>query len=474
MFQENEHSINYQFEFNPISNNGSRFTFKNHSKNTTSNFKLQIDDSLFCYQSQEDISSVLKDIIDFATSIHVVDRLSIQKLDQQRVNIKVLLPIRNPDLFNSQIIQDKIIYLLEWMTGSRWIFEFSKRANFGQNTDKQLFLFDNTPDFDEVALWSGGLDALAGLYNRLKENTQKKFLLLGTGSNKSTHYLQKAVFNEVQKKFPNQVHLYRVPITLSELGVQPRNKLFRARGLVFTLLGVVCARLKGRKSLNVYENGIGAINLPYRKSAVGLDHSRSMHPITLSLVGSLVSELLNEKITIQNPFLFSTKAQMCQILAQDKQHKLVSVTKSCDSPHRHKKTNQCGYCSSCILRKQSLAAAKINDETRYIVPHEYEPKENKGLAFQNMREQILKLSNILSSANTEKEQWMKLTANFLELDNIADHLHSVSDESIDLVRYDLLNMYKKYVKEWHDVEDELSQDFLVTNKLDVKMPLVSA
>jgi hypothetical protein len=128
---------------------------------------------------------------------------------------------------------------------------------------------------------------------------------------------------------------------------------------VFTLLGSACAYLMGQKVLNLYENGIGAINLPYRKSAIGLDHTRSVHPLTLLSVSNLVSELIGEKFTIRNPFLFRTKAEMCQQLAEDERYDLPALTVSCDSPHR-KQPIQCGYCSSCILRKQALAASGID------------------------------------------------------------------------------------------------------------------
>ena len=81
------------------------------------------------------------------------------------------------------------------------------------------------------------------------------------------------------------------------------------------MLGAACAYLMGQKVLYLYENGIGAINLPYRESAVGLDHSRSVHPLTLLMVSDVISELLGQEFEVKNPFLFWTKAEMCKALA---------------------------------------------------------------------------------------------------------------------------------------------------------------
>ena len=79
------------------------------------------------------------------------------------------------------------------------------------------------------------------------------------------------------------------------------------------LLGSAYSYLRGHRVLHVYENGIGAINLPYRKSAVGLDHSRSVHPETLRRVGLLMTELIDENFKVRNPFLFHTKAEMMKL-----------------------------------------------------------------------------------------------------------------------------------------------------------------
>jgi hypothetical protein len=83
---------------------------------------------------------------------------------------------------------------LEWSTGSKWIFEFSKKEELGRAIEQQPLIESANSHVDEVTLWSGGLDALAGLYTRLKEIKNIAFMLFGTGSNDNAYARQEQVF----------------------------------------------------------------------------------------------------------------------------------------------------------------------------------------------------------------------------------------------------------------------------------------
>jgi hypothetical protein len=407
--------------FDSVVNSGGNVRLHDHSRNRKSTVKIGVDDSEFRYRIQKEFPSIIADIIDLAVAIHAPDRLVFQSLRQQQTRINVVLPVRHPEILNKSSIQDKLTSLLEWATGSRWIFEFSKRVDLGRDFEQQSSIESTSPYVDEVALWSGGLDALAGLYTRLKKNSETSFMLFGTGSNENALARQEQVFQALKPSFPNRLNLCRVPIRFSESNSHTKNKISRARGIVFTLLGSVCTYLMGQQVLYLYENGIGAINLPYRKSAIGLDHSRSVHPLTLLQVNDLLSELVGESFKIQNPFLFWTKAEMCQPLAEDARHDLPPLTKSCDSPHRKEQQPiQCGYCSSCLLRKQALAASQVEDQTRYIVPHGARPVSDIRLHLQHMLVQVSTLKELLNYSEDTGSQWKSLTQRFPELDDIVD------------------------------------------------------
>jgi len=75
------------------------------------------------------------------------------------------------------------------------------------------------------------------------------------------------------------------------------------------LLGAVCALLADQQLLHIYENGVGAINLPFRASEVGLDHTRAVHPISLFEMSDTVSRITQASFRFVNPFVYSTKAK---------------------------------------------------------------------------------------------------------------------------------------------------------------------
>lgn len=451
--------------FEPVMSDGGAVRLIDHSRNRESNVKVAVDDSAFSYRVQKEFPSIIADLIDLAIAIHAADRLTFQSLRQHQTRIHVFLPVRHPEILNQTPPQDKLSNLLEWATGSRWVFEFVKRVDSGRVVEQQPLLSSADPYVDEVALWSGGLDALSGLYNRLKENPEISFMLFGTGSNDNTYARQEQVFQALQPSFPNRLNLCRAPIRFSESNLHAKNKISRARGIVFTLLGSACAYLMGQRVLHLYENGIGAINLPYRKAAVGLDHSRSVHPLTLLGVSNLMSDLIGEEFKVRNPFLFWTKAEMCQQLAEDAKCELPSLTISCDSPHR-KQPIQCGYCSSCILRKQSLAASRLKDQTHYIVPHGTRPVSDIMLYLQHMLAQVSTLKGLLKCSENDAAQWKSLTKRFPELDDIVDRTHEVESLTPLEMRRCLIELYQTYVSEWDTVEPQISGDFL--NKMSVQ------
>lgn len=226
------------------------------------------------------------------------------------------------------------------------------------------------------------------------------------------------------------------------------------------LLGSACAYLRGLKVLHVYENGIGAINLPYRKSAVGLDHSRSVHPETLLGVGRLMSGLIGDNFKVCNPFLFNTKAEMLRLLAEDRQSELVSLTSSCDRPHRKpQQPAQCGYCSSCILRKQALAASQLEEKSHYIIPHGSSPAKDFRLCLDSMLDQVSTMRERLATSSGAVEQWKALSRRFPELDDIVDRTHREEEITSSEMRRRLIRLYHAYVAEWNVVENALEAQF---------------
>ena len=136
-----------------------------------------------------------------------------------------------------------------------------------------------------------------------------------------------------------------------------RNRnLNRARGAVFLLLGSAYALLEQQNALAVYENGPGALNLPFRASEVGLDHSRGVHPSFLGLDEPTWFpryRIWTLRYTIRS--LAGPKLKCVRVFNKMNLSTVAGITQSCDRSPRNK-IKQCGTCSSCILRRQALCS----------------------------------------------------------------------------------------------------------------------
>ncbi|MFO8040228.1 MAG: 7-cyano-7-deazaguanine synthase [Sodalinema sp.] len=331
----------------------------------------------------------------------------------------------------------------------------NKSVDWGALSDRVTKLINQS----DMHHYCGGLDALAGLYTRLTSNNKKSFMLFGTGANLIVSKRQHKGFKELQREFINRVSLSQLTFSLEHKEKRSsKKKMLRTRGVVFTLLGSAYAYLMDCNVLNLYENGIGAINLPYTESTVGLDHSRSTHPLTLLKVSNLVSDIFGEIFKIRNPFLFSTKAQMCQSLARNKKADLSALTQSCDRPHRRKPV-QCGYCSSCILRRQAILASNLNDKNHYIVPHAKQGTNEDCIFLDNMWIQVNTLREIFKESKTRQSQWISLTKNFPVLDDIVDQTATMEGITEEEFRINLIKLFQAYINEWGHVEFHLWRDF---------------
>ncbi len=341
-----------------------RVYLTDYATNKTSILRVAVDDYRLPFLHNRATPPLLADLTDIAMAVHTADRLSISNGDMPR-RMQICLPIRLPELLDRPLIHKKLQDILYWFTGDNWFFEFTPYIKGGRLSEmRQCLPFPQ--EATRVVLWSGGLDAFAGVYQLLLKEGATHYTLFGTGGNDMISHIQRRTAADIGKLFPNRTKLVQLPLRLKESRSVKKSSSARSRGFVFMLLGAVCAYQEGQSRLYICENGIGAINLPFRESEVGLDHSRSVHPLSLHYMNELLSNILEQSFMFQNPFLFWTKAQMCKEPLHSNAVETIFSTISCDSRHRRKPI-QCGYCSSCLLRRQAIAVHGIVDKTPYQI-----------------------------------------------------------------------------------------------------------
>lgn len=441
----------YTFVFDGILDHlsNSRLQITDPNGHTTT-IRVAVDDTEFLHLRGLQVDGGIADLIDLAVAIYEADRWS-QRHDEHPSAIRVILPVRQHDLFQRSEIHEHLKRLLYWFTGDIWSFEFTQISSQRRFAELQrpLWKSSNESIRAEVALWSGGLDAMAGLCNRIHQGVADRFLLFGAGGNPSIRGVQQRIFQLVAQHLNVDLNLMQLHIYQRDTkgtGLRPDKKL-RARGVVFMLLGCAYARLEGQQALALYENGYGAINLPFRASEVGLDHARSVHPLSLHMVSHLVSMIFGTQFVIHNPFLWWTKAEMCHVLEDMEVLDIAWETISCDRPHR-KDTPQCGRCSSCLLRRQSFLASETPDRTPYLIHQESGEALHsllRGSHLAHMHSQAQNLREIVAHNNA----WKVLARQHPS--RIADLVNVLSDETgqqrEDLIA-SLVSLYGRYANEW--------------------------
>ena len=173
--------------------------------------------------------------------------------------------VRESQCWSDPAIHDQLAGLLRSLTDDEWVIEFVPRVAPKRPAECVQFLFQSAPGGDVVALFSGGLDSLAGMAADVREGATP--LALSVESNSRVAKSQREVLNSFNRSLGTSI--VRVPIELHLKSAPAIEKSQRARGFGFLGLAAASAALAGQDTVHVYENGIGAINLAYTSAQTG-------------------------------------------------------------------------------------------------------------------------------------------------------------------------------------------------------------
>ena len=179
-------------------------------------------------------------------------------------------------------------------------------------------------------------------------------------------------------------------------------------------------------------------------SQIGIDNSRSIHPITLQMLSRLLSLIGGHDFTIKNECAYLTKAEMCSDAAVKRVSSNIAMTFSCDGfPVRRRKFAQCGFCTSCILRRQALETAMLasldGDEYGCDLRAEGPFDAHHLRPLRAMHYQSIRLLDALIAP----DPWAALTLEFPELRRIEESMPRDT-----ALRAKIIRLYERHVKEW--------------------------
>ncbi len=405
----------------------------------------------------------LADIVDIAVAVYVVDRLAPRRpahADRYHLywtrHIRMQLPLRVPNLWINTELGRRLHRLLRSLTEDLWEFEFLTRSGRPRPSETMRTLLQTQPvEPVTVGLFSGGLDSLAGACRELLDPTGGTLFLISGRTNSRLGARQKVLSQQLCRKTHRDVRPLVIEFGLRDRGGKQGEDepSQRSRGFIFPVLAAVAALLAGASEIQVYEPGIGAINLPYTDAQLGAQATRATDPRMLLALSEFVTMASGRPFSVRAPYLFATKAELCRSIAALGVSDLAIETVSCDNVSlRVKDHTHCGLCTSCLLRRQGLYGAGLGDLDRGcgiykddVLAGPSAVRFEKLYYLRAMDHQARKLEYALAMA----DPWQKLGRMYPQLVEIAFALAG-TDRPLQAVESEIVDLYRRYCVEWAD------------------------
>lgn len=274
-----------------------------------------------------------------------------------RRELEVHVPVIEPERWTAAA--PILVRLLEFATDDSWSFVF-RRSEVAQQLALGLVAPPDGPAPTCVALFSGGLDSLAGTL-RLSDEGERPILAThwttGTGRGFTDDVLDSLRAARPGWRYPNPtLRTIRAP------GAgDARDLTQRSRGVLYLNLGVAVALQAGLHRVVVPENGVTSLNLAQSGQSVGAMRSRTTHPKALWIYRELLGAL-GLSVTIETPFVDHTKADVIAEAVRRGGETLAHTAVSCShAMFRRKIAPHCGTCSQCVDRRLAGLAAGWDD-----------------------------------------------------------------------------------------------------------------
>jgi hypothetical protein len=250
---------------------------------------------------------------------------------------------------------------VEFLTGDDWDFEFFGGPD-GYEWSSPLLSNVFTGESPLICLYSGGLDSAAGVGRRLMERPDRFVLPVTVKHQPGQNDLIGVQLQRLKDHFGARIEPLVVRSDMHRPDGMKWEPSHRGRSLLFASAGAVAAALAGAPDVEVFESGIGAINVPLMAGMTGSKATRGCHPEFLSRMSRLATLVAGRQITFRLPFFDHTKGEMVRSLKEAGLADLARETVSCARyPVGYHRYKQCGLCPGCLFRRQAMIVGDIEE-----------------------------------------------------------------------------------------------------------------
>ena len=276
-------------------------------------------------------------------------------------DFRFFIKVRDAKFWSQSIVSEKLAELLTFLTGDN-SYEFTFQG--GHNTP-QVDLFDEEKfhvDLSvptEIALFSGGLDSLAGTIHLLESGVQKLCLASHRSGQPDTIKTQEGLFEALKCHYPGRIEYYKFHTSLT--GQQSREETQRTRSFLYCSIAFALSSAHQKDRFYIFENGVTSMNLPRREDSKNARASRTTHPKTIMLMKEFLSTIEERAIIIETPFFWKTKTDVLLDLKSSSKEQLLPSSVSCSRTRQpFSNGTHCGVCYQCIDRRFAAFAAELD------------------------------------------------------------------------------------------------------------------
>lgn len=477
VFQSADQSVTHNFDFALQNSGRCRYSRSVQGQpNVLIESRFEVNDMALSHLAPCPLGLLEADLRDVAVALHLADRMAARRVRGQRNfsdlrharRMRVRLGVRCVERWNDAAVGNTLIQYLYFNTGDAWELEFvphrqplsASELQQGLKFDAGALLRQGRSHLD-VALFSAGLDSTAGLACQLRQHPDSRFLLVSVNSSSNVMQRQREVLDALPVEVRGRVDHIVFGLHLNQTEENRRNTrqhgmTLRTRGLLFLSAGTLVARLAGLDRFSVYENGLGAFNLPFNRAQLTGQPNRAVHPRSLAMFERFATALFRQTMRIENPYQFQTKGELCQVLNTPEWVHLVAKTFTCGYPQRVPEQSKkqgiwhCGTCHSCWLRRQGLRVAGLSQHDTKLYSRDLArietvagTKRNEWLAIQL---QFCRLRQALA-ASDEETAWRALMRDFSELLETQREMAGAQPLSTIEVRRGIMRLYRTYIAE---------------------------
>ena len=309
-----------------------------------------------------------KDLLEIAGYVFAADRESYRGKDDDLEyhswsrSFHIYIKVRDYNFWIKPEIQELLEQTLCFMSGDHaYKFTFYKaEADYPTNIfDNEKFVID-TPDNLKVALFSGGVDSLAGIIEMLETTNSEICLVSHQTGQPIVIRTQQKLYETFNSLYPSRCKHYKFQCGLSH--TKSKDETQRTRSFLYTSTAFALAKTYKQNCIYVYENGITSLNFAETQDLMNGRTSRTTHPKTIGLLEKLFSKIAEEPFKINNPYLFKTKTDVVEIIKKYNKQGLFDSSVSCNTTRKSKEgLTHCGICSQCIDRRFAVYAANVEN-----------------------------------------------------------------------------------------------------------------